>query len=165
MNNKQEIIKFQPTVEIRREVFISTEEYLNLMGCDKNWAVDIDISISAHIFGINIAVYKNDKNKNFIEFIYSIISNENKDEIPLLILINENENHFELIKPKIENNYNITHIDEDNRTNSNNDLKNKNHPQNKNYKNLNIIDNKKILKKKNKKNNKNIVIFQIIPLY
>ena len=33
------------------------------MGCDKNWALDIDISILAHIFGINIAVYKNDKKR------------------------------------------------------------------------------------------------------
>ena len=110
MNNKNEIIEFQPNVEIRKDVYISTEDYLNIMGNDKNWAVDIDISISAHIFGLNIDVYKNDIKKNFIEYLYSIISNDNENEIPLLILINENENHFELIKPKNEetNNENIS---------------------------------------------------------
>ena len=99
-NNINEIINFQPNVEIRKNVFISTEEYIKKMAIDKNWAIDIDILICAHIFGINIGVYKYEDNQDYIEFLYSIFSDEKNELIPVLILLNENENHFKLINPK-----------------------------------------------------------------
>ena len=101
--NKDIIIDFQDSVEIRNNIFINTEEYINIMGNDKNWAVDIDIYISAFLFGINIVIYKFEVDKNYIEFLSSFYSDENNRNIPLCILINENENHFNLIKPFKQN--------------------------------------------------------------
>ena len=48
--NKEKIIEFQRDVEIRNNIFISTDEYINLIGNNGNWAIDIDIYVSSIIF-------------------------------------------------------------------------------------------------------------------
>ena len=97
--NKEKIIEFQPDVEIRNNIFISTDEYINLIGNNENRAVDIDIYVSSIIFGINIVVYKNIESKDNIEYLSSFYADETNENIPLLLLSNENNNHFNLIIP------------------------------------------------------------------
>ena len=68
--NKEIINEFQNEVEIRKNVFIKTLDYIELIGEDKNWANDIELSIASFLFNINMAIYQNFDNDNFIEFLY-----------------------------------------------------------------------------------------------
>ena len=107
--NKEKIIEPQPDAEIRNNIFISTDKYINLIGNNGNWAIDIDIYVSSIIFGINIVVYKNIESKDNIEYLSSFYADETNENIPLLLLSNENNNHFNLIIPADNEINNFTH--------------------------------------------------------
>ena len=63
------INEFQKEVEIRKNAFIKTLDYIELIGQDKNQANDIVLSIAFFIFNINIAIYINLENENLIDFL------------------------------------------------------------------------------------------------
>lgn len=114
-DNQKQIIDFQPSVEIRKNKYISTEEYIKSMEKIGNWAVDLDIIITSFLFSINIAIYKYEENKEFLEYInfyqYEELTNNN----PIFLLLNQNENHYLLGYPK---NYNASNIIENDIENS-----------------------------------------------
>ena len=109
--NVDVISEFQPNVEIKRNNYIDTATYINNMGKDKYWAGDLEMQLACFIFGIKIAIYNNENNANeyyiqkednettekyyFINLI--ILSNNEKDKIPIMVLNQKNENHYELL--------------------------------------------------------------------
>ena len=74
----------------------------------QTWAVDLDITIASFLFGINIAIYKFNNNRNYIHYLNIFSYENNSSQNPLMLLINENLNHFDIVKPKIfDTNINI----------------------------------------------------------
>ena len=47
--NINEISNFQENVESRRDTYINTKDYINLMSNIGNWATSIDITVSVYI--------------------------------------------------------------------------------------------------------------------
>ena len=71
----------------------------------QTWAVDLDITVASFLFGINIAIYKFNNNRNYIHFLNTFSYENNSSKNPLMLLLNENLNHFDLIMPKIFDRY------------------------------------------------------------
>ena len=67
------------------------------MSQDGNWATSIDISVTAYIYNINIAVYLFDEKNNNLNYAHLFSYDENNEQIPLLILKNANFNHSEVL--------------------------------------------------------------------
>ena len=97
--NVVEICQFQGYVEIRKDIYINTEEYINMMSNDGNWATNIDITTTAYLYNINIEIYLNSDVKGDKNLYYAHLFSyeETKFTEPLLILLNENFNHFNII--------------------------------------------------------------------
>ena len=55
--NIEVLSDFQAEVEIRKDKYILTRNYIDMISDDGNWATNIDISITAYIYNINIAIY------------------------------------------------------------------------------------------------------------
>lgn len=85
--NRNIISNFKKDLEYRYNLYITTVEYINLIGNDKNWANNIDISMRAYFFNINIATYKYSNNNNILEYFHNY-SSKDYSNIPLMILIN-----------------------------------------------------------------------------
>ena len=47
---------FQAEVEIRKDKYIPTRDYIYMISDEGNWATNIDISVTAYIYNINIAI-------------------------------------------------------------------------------------------------------------
>ena len=77
-----------------------TDEYINLIGNDANWAADLEIIITAFIFSINIAIYKYTETEEFLEYIHFYGYEEETNNNPIFLLLNQNENHYLLGYPK-----------------------------------------------------------------
>ena len=73
-----------------------TRDYVYMISEDGNWETNIDISVPAYIYNINIVIYlKNDNDEN-LRYVHIFSYEENNYTQPLLILLNENFNHFNL---------------------------------------------------------------------
>ena len=97
-----------------------TDEYINLIGNDANWAADLEIIITAFIFSINIAIYKYTETEDFLEYIHFYGYEEETNNNPIFLLLNQNENHYLLGYYK-----NDTKNNNDNNLTSNNIFGNK----------------------------------------
>ena len=74
-----------------------TRDYVYMISEDGNWATNIDISVTAYIYNINIAIYlKNDNDEN-LRYTHIFTYEKNNYTQPLLTLLNENFNHFKLV--------------------------------------------------------------------
>ena len=104
--NLENIVKFQPTVEISINKYMDTSTYIKNMGCNKEWRGDIEMQLASFIFGISIYIYRdfyiNDDNEieydNLIHFVMDYINeNINNEDIPLMLILHVNDNHYQLL--------------------------------------------------------------------
>ena len=83
-SNREYLVEFQNTVEIRHEQYINTKDYIEIMGQDGNWATNIDISVTAYIYNINIAVYIEENNNKEYQYAHLFTYDEtNNINLPL----------------------------------------------------------------------------------
>ena len=62
-----------------------------------NWATNIDISVTAYIYNINIAIYLKNEDDEDLRYAHLYSYEENNYKNPLLLLLNENFNHFNIL--------------------------------------------------------------------
>ena len=55
--NIEELSDFQEDVEIRKDKYILAKDYIDMICDEGNWAANIDISLTAFIYNINIAIH------------------------------------------------------------------------------------------------------------
>ena len=61
----EELCDFQEKVEIKIDKFLRTKDYIYMISKEGNWATNIDISLTAYIYNINIAKYlKNEDDRD-----------------------------------------------------------------------------------------------------
>ena len=95
--NLEEICDFQETVEIRKDKYILTRNYIDMISDEGNWATNIDISVTAYIYNINIAIYLKNEDDEDLRYAHLYSYEENNYKNPLLLLLNENFNHFNIL--------------------------------------------------------------------
>ena len=95
-DNIDDLCQFKEKVEILKDLFINTYDYIQTMSEDGNWVATIDISVIVYIYNINIAFYLFDEINNNLNYAHLFSYDENNEQIPLLILKNSNFNHFEV---------------------------------------------------------------------
>ena len=104
--NLDNIVEFQPTVEISNNKYIDTSIYIKNMGCNKEWSGDIEMQLASFIFGINIYIYRDfyinaDNEKeydNLFHFVMDYINENIKNEdIPFMLILHVNDNHYQLL--------------------------------------------------------------------
>ena len=74
-----------------------TRDYVYMISDEGNWATNIDISVTAYIYNINIAIYLKNDNDDNLKYAHIFSYEENNYTQPLLILLNENFNHFNIL--------------------------------------------------------------------
>ena len=95
--NLEELCNFQETVEIRKDKYILTRNYIDMISDEGNWATNIDISVTAYIYNINIAIYLKNEDDEDLRYAHLYSYEENNYKNPLLLLLNENFNHFNIL--------------------------------------------------------------------
>ena len=110
--NLEELCQFQEFVEIRKDEYVKTREYINnMINTEGNWATNIDISVTSYLYDINIAIYLADDEDN-LKYAHMFSYEEQNYLKPLLLLVNENFNHFNII-------YDIEEFEDNDLQNSN----------------------------------------------
>ena len=94
--NIEVLSDFQAEVEIRKDKYIPTRDYIYMISDEGNWATNIDISVTAYIYNINIAIYFNDEKDEELRYAHIFSYEDNDYKNPLLLLQNENFNHFNI---------------------------------------------------------------------
>ena len=90
IENIDELSEFQEYVEIRKDKYISTREYIYMISNEGNWETNIDITVTSYLYNINIAIYFMGDNEKQLEYVHSFSYGEQNYTEPLLILLNEN---------------------------------------------------------------------------
>ena len=62
-----------------------------------NWATSIDISVTAYIYNINIAIYLKNADDEDLRYAHIFSYEDNNYKNLLLLLQNENFNHFNIL--------------------------------------------------------------------
>ena len=102
--NINEINNYEKKAILQNGEIMNTIDYINNMDKSDNWAPNIDIMISCHVFEMNIGVYKFSDDKNNLEYINAFIYKGNNVNYPTMILLNDSSNHFNFIYPYISRN-------------------------------------------------------------
>ena len=95
--NLEELSDFQKKVEIRKDKYILIRDYIDMISDEGNWATNIDISVTAFIYNINIAIYLKNEDDEDLKYAHIFSSEDNNYKNLLLLLQNENFNHFNIL--------------------------------------------------------------------
>ena len=85
--NLEELSDFQEDVEIRKDKYILARVYIDMISDEGNWATNIDISITAYIYNINIAIYLKNADDEDLRYAHIFSYEDNNYSINLIFFM------------------------------------------------------------------------------